>query len=366
MMARLLICAAFAVTLAAQNTETFDDLAARADAARDAGKLDQAVTLYQQALHLKPDWKQGWWVVGSILYDRSRYKEGEEAFLPLTLLDPNKSAGWAIAGLCEFEINHYQDALTNLRKAEQLGLPTSLYDVVQYHVDLILIRTGQFDQAIEAIRLVAARREENPKLVEAMGIAGLRRPALPGDIPAADHDLAAALGRAMCDGAANNVKAAIGEFDALIAAHPNVPQLHYLYGMVLLHSDTDRAIAEFKQELTVSPRSTQALISIAAQYAERNDYQAALPYAQQALNNEPKYFAVHAMLGKVLVEGGLDVPRGIKELEKAAEMAPANPQTRLALASAYSKVGRKTDAATQRAEFLRLRNQADANAAVRQ
>lgn len=364
MMVRLLICVAFAVTLAAQSTETFDDLAKSADAARDTGRLDRAAVLYQQALQLKPDWRQGWWVLGSVLYDAGRYKDGEEAFLPLTVLDPDKSAGWAMAGLCEFEIKHYQDALTNLHKAQKLGLPPSLYDVVQYHADLILIRTGQFDLAIEAISLVAARREENPKLVEAMGIAGLRRPALPGDIPAADHDLVMALGRAMCDGAANNGKAAVGEFDALITVHPNVPQLHYLYGMVLLQSDTDKAIGQFKQELSVSPRSTQALISIAAQYSERGDYQAALPYVQRATNIEPKYFAVHTMLGKVLVEGTIDVPRGIKELEKAAEMAPANPQTRLALASAYSKVGRKTDAATQRAEFLRLRNQADTNAAV--
>jgi Tfp pilus assembly protein PilF len=49
-------------------------------------------------------------------------------------------------------------------------------------------------------------------------------------------------------------------------------------------------------------------------------------------------------------------------LEKAVAMAPANPQSRLALAAAYAKVGRKDDAAKQRREFLRLRTQIDADA----
>jgi tetratricopeptide (TPR) repeat protein len=360
MMVRLVISALFAALLAAQSKPDFDELVKNADAARNAGKFDQAVPLYQQALHLKPDWKQGWWVLGSILYDAKRYKEGEEAFLPLTVLDPDKSPGWAMAGLCEFEIKHYQDALTNFQKAEVLGLPPSLFEVTQYHVDLILIRTGQFDRAIEAISLVAARKEENPKLVEAMGIAGLARAALPQDIPAADHDLVMSLGKAMCDGAANNGKLAIDEFETLITRYPNIARLHYLYGLVLLESDADKALSEFKQELVITPKDVRSLISIAAEYVKRNEYQTALPYAEKAVTYEPKYFAAHAMLGKVLVESKLDLPRGTKELETAVRLSPGNPQSRLALASAYSKAGRKTEAATQRAEFLRLRTQNDA------
>jgi tetratricopeptide (TPR) repeat protein len=359
MMVRLLISALFAALLGAQNTPDFDQLVKNADAARDTAKFDEAVSLYQKALRLKPDWKQGWWVLGSILYDQKRYKEGEEAFLPLTVLDPDKSPGWAMAGLCEFEIKHYQDALTNLQKAEELGLPASLFEVTQYHHDLILIRTGQFDRAIGAISLVAARKEENPSLVEAMGIAGLARATLPQDIPAADHDLVMSLGKAMCDGAANNSKLAIAEFETLIARYPNVPRLHYLYGLVLLESDTDKALSEFKRELTLTPKDARSLISMAVEYTKRNEYQTALPYAEKAVVDEPKYFAAHATLGKVLVESQLDLPRGIKELETAVKLSPGNPQCRLALASAYSKAGRKTEAATQRAEFLRLRAQND-------
>jgi len=356
-LAALLICAG----LAAQTPSSFDALVQRADAARDAHQVDQAVTLYQQALHLKPDWRQGWWVLGSILYDANRYTEGEQAFLPLTTLDADKSAGWAMAGLCEFEIKHYQDALTNLQKAQQLGLPQSLYDVAEYHIELILIRSGQFDRAIERISRVASQKAENPKQAEAMGIAALRKAILPADLPAADHDLAMALGRAMCDAAASRSKEADGEFEAILAAHPSLPELHYLYGQVLLESDPDKALAAFQRELVLSPRHAQTLISMAAEYVKRNEFQTALGYARRAAEAQPRYFAAHAMLGKVLVEGGLDLPQGIKELETAVDLAPANPQSRLALASAYLKAGRKADAAKERAEFLRLRTEIDAS-----
>jgi tetratricopeptide (TPR) repeat protein len=347
----------------AQNAPEFSALAKRADAARDAGKVDEAVGLYHKALRIKPDWRQGWWSLGSLLYDANRYREGEAAFVPLTKLDPDKSPGWAMAGLCEFEIEHYRDALRNLERADKLGLPATLYDVNQYHIILILIRAGQFDAAIEAIAHTASRGAENPKLVQAMGMAALRRAILPAQIAAGDQDLIMALGQAMCDAAASHGKEATAEFESIMANYPSTPQLHYLYGMVLLQSDSDKALAEFDKELAISPNHTQSLISIAAEHMKRAEYAAALLYAEKAVVSDSSYFATHAMLGKVLVEGNLDVVRGANELEAAVKLAPGNPQSRLALAAAYAKMGRKDEAAKQRKEFLRLRTQMDASAA---
>jgi tetratricopeptide (TPR) repeat protein len=359
----LAACIALAATTVAQTASNFNVLEKKADAARDAGQINEAVDLYQKALRLKPDWRQGWWVLGSLLYDANRFQEGEQAFLPLTKLDPNKSPGWAMAGLCEFEIKHYRDALQNLERADKLGLPPALYDVNQYHIILILIRGGQFDSAIEAISRYASRGKDNPKLIEAMGVAALRRPVLPTDIAPADHDLVVALGRAMCDAAASRGKEATAEFDVILASYPNALEVHYLAGMVLLQSDPDKALAAFNAELALSPKHSQSLISIAAEYVRRGDYKTARTYAERAVASNPDYFAAHAMLGKAMVEGDLDLTRGINELETAVKMAPANPQSRLALAAAYAKVGRKEDAAKQRKEFLRLRAEVDASEA---
>jgi predicted Zn-dependent protease len=68
----------------------------------------------------------------------------------------------------------------------------------------------------------------------------------------------------------------------------------------------------------------------------------------------PGNFTARASLGRVLTETN-DLPRAIQELETAIRLAPDSPQLRLWLAQAYSKAGRKTDAARERAEFARLK-----------
>ena len=99
---------------------------------------------------------------------------------------------------------------------------------------------------------------------------------------------------------------------------------------------------------------------------EGNAAETKCPYAEKAVISSPRSFAAHTMLGRVLVEGDLDVPRGTHEIETAVELAPASLQARFALASAYAKAGRKEDAAKARAEFLRLKGQSQAAAPVQQ
>src|SRR4051794_5496334 len=58
---------------------TFEDLAAQATAARAANHLPEAVKLYRQALEANSTWDEGWWYVGTILYDADDYKGCREA-----------------------------------------------------------------------------------------------------------------------------------------------------------------------------------------------------------------------------------------------------------------------------------------------
>ena len=94
----------------AQLTAEFNDLAKRAAEARDAGRLDDAIALYGQALQLRPSWREGWWYASTILYDRDRYTEARDAFRTLLSMLPQKgpdsgliAPSMAMLGLCEFE-----------------------------------------------------------------------------------------------------------------------------------------------------------------------------------------------------------------------------------------------------------------------
>src|SRR5437764_14614195 len=66
----------------------FDEIAKRADQARDANDLEKALTLYHKALAMRTGWAEGWWSLGTILYDRDKYLEAARAFERVVALDP--------------------------------------------------------------------------------------------------------------------------------------------------------------------------------------------------------------------------------------------------------------------------------------
>jgi tetratricopeptide (TPR) repeat protein len=342
------------------DSTAFTALAAKAQAAREAGNPDEALRLYQEALRLKPAWAEGWWFTGTLYYESDQYEQGRDAFRHVLSNEPKMATAWGMLGLCEFQTKQYHEALAHLQRADSLGLAghEEIRDIVNYHRALLFTREGDFDQAMGLVALAVVRGKDNSLLVEAMGIAALHKPVLPSELPPIEREMVMDVGRALCDGSARRIADATAEFDLILKKYPDVPQLHYLAGLVLLTADPDRALAEFKAELTVSPRHAEALYSIAREYDKRSEFAAGLPYAKRVVEVNPNFAPGHALLGKVLVDSGTDVPLGISEIETSVKMSPANPQSHYVLAMAYAKAGRPADAARERAEFIRLRKDA--------
>jgi tetratricopeptide (TPR) repeat protein len=263
-------------------------------------------------------------------------------------------------GLCEFRTKQYEEALAHLQRADSLGLGghEEVRDIVNYHRALLFTREGEFDQAMGLVALAVVRGKDSALLVEAMGIAALRKPVLPSELPPTEREIVMDVGRALCDGSARRIADATAEFDLILKKYPDTPQLHYLDGLVLLTADPDRALEQFKAELAISPRHAEALYSIAREYDKRSDFAAALPFAKRAVDVNPNFAPAYALWGKTLVDSGTDVPLGIGEIETSIKMSPANPQNHYLLAMAYAKAGRTADAARERAEFIKLRNDA--------
>jgi Flp pilus assembly protein TadD len=78
-----------------------------------------------------------------------------------------------------------------------------------------------------------------------------------------------------------------------------------------------------------------------------------LDYAGRAVKASPEDFSTHIALGRALLAKE-NPTRAATELEVAVKLAPASPEARFSLASAYSRLGRKEDAARELAEFKRL------------
>src|SRR5207245_2178302 len=85
--------------------------------ARKQERWADAERLYQEAVNLRPEWKEGWWYLGTMFYDQDRYEDARAALRRFTVLDPKLAAGWAFLGLCEYETTEYDEALPHLQEA---------------------------------------------------------------------------------------------------------------------------------------------------------------------------------------------------------------------------------------------------------
>src|SRR5262245_43640900 len=53
----------------------FDKVASRAEAARQEDRTGEAIDLYRKGLSLRPRWAEGWWYLGTLLYERDAFDE---------------------------------------------------------------------------------------------------------------------------------------------------------------------------------------------------------------------------------------------------------------------------------------------------
>jgi tetratricopeptide (TPR) repeat protein len=338
-----------------QAQKEFADLAQRAAEARDKDQLDEALNLYIEALHLKQDWAEGWWYLGTILYDRDRYAEARDALENLVRLQPRNASASALLGLCQYQTREYDRSLVNLQKARILGLGSNqeLITVTRYHAAILMTRFEQFEVAFEILREFTRDQNEDQKIIEAFGINALRMPFLPIEVPPDKREPVLLAGRAAYDWSARRPEDARKGFQSLIARYPQTPNVHYIYGAFLLTDNPDAALDEFRKELEISPAHVPAMLQIAFEYIKRGDYAAARPFAENSVKLKPDLFPARNAYGRVLLETG-DVTGAIRELEAGVKLAEDSPEMHFVLARAYAKAGRKEDAARQREAFTRL------------
>lgn len=335
---------------------SFDQLVARATAARASGDLEGAIDLLRQALRLKPDWIEGHWTLGSVLYDLDRHREARDAFRRVTTLEPKAGPAFAMKGLCEFQLAHYEVALADLQRARALGVGQNaeLFKVVSYHVAILMNRIEQFEVAYEALKPFAARGIESATIIEALGCSILRLPFLPSEVPPEKREMVRMAGRAVSMMAQGRRSAAArSAFEELALRFPEEPNVHYALGYYLTAEDPQRAVQEMERELRRSPTHHAAMIEIAFVLLTMGRFDEAVAYAERAVDLVPNLFAARNALGRALLEQG-NVDRAIEQLETGARLAPDSPDMHFALSRAYRRAGRKEDAARALARFEEL------------
>ena len=349
----LLLTAFLIASLAAQNTETFGDVSGRAAAAREADDVPRAIQLYRQSVGLNPKWEEGWWYLGSMLYDSDRYAEGREALAHVVELDAKAGAAWALMGLCEFETGDYGQSLVHIERGLASGSPApQMEEVLRYHEALLLTRTGRFSEALQKYTWFAKKGARNPELLVGIGLAVLQTRKFPNDVRAEQERYAMAGSAAYLNmmGDSRNAEMA---YRKLLEQYPAAPYAHYAYGCFLLGANPEAGIRELRRELQITPDAAVAYAMLAFALLEQGDSTAALQDAKVAAKEEPESELAQYVLGRSLAEGG-DLKGGIEHLEAAKRLDAADLQPHISLATAYSRAGRPVDARRERRRAVEM------------
>lgn len=358
----------------AQPSESFNNLAQSAQQALEANRIPDAIHLYEKATEIRPDWSEGWWHLGTLLFDAGSFREAHDAFLRfITTERKQPGPGFAMLGLSEFQLRNYSQALAALERARILGLgnnPDFVHSVL-YHDGILQTLLGQPEVALQRLTLVAnqiaAAHPNAPKdavlgdseLLDAFGLAALRIPKLPSESSAAQDSVVRLAGHAQALVALQDRVTADEEFKKLVATYPSEHGVYYMYGVFLLKEDPPRATAEFLREIQVSPSHYAARIQLALEFLRTGEYEQGLKYAREAVTLAPKNFVAHVACGRLWLALN-KTDRALQELHTAVRLAPGSPDAHFALSRALAQAGRNREAEHERAEFERLKKLSEA------
>jgi tetratricopeptide (TPR) repeat protein len=348
----LTACAGFA---AAQQAQSFDDLAAQAAAARDRQELPTAIGLYGKAVEARPEWTEGWWYLTLLQYSANQYPGAIDAANHMLQLEPHAVPAMALRGLSEFEVADYKSSLRDLEMAVQHGAANDPHNeqIVRYHLALDMARAGRFQDALEQYRVLAGKQISTSEILTGIGLAGMRSTSFPTEIRQEDRDLYTGAGSAGFAFLAGESNQADMLFQQMFVRYPKIPNLHLFYGLLLYSHDPELAADQFYDEVAVAPDNESARALLAFSLVISGKYKEALPEAQKAYAAAHDMLMAQLALGRSLGETG-DVEHGTEILKKVLEQDPDNLEAHMGLAALYARAGKREDAYRERMVCLKL------------
>jgi predicted Zn-dependent protease len=225
--------------------------------------------------------------------------------------------------------------------------------VTRYHAAVLLTYFGQFEAAQNALRRFCQDNNRSMPILELLGLNALRMSLFPSDVPPEKRELVIMAGRASYESYRFEFDHADWHFRQLVARYPEVPNVHYAYGIFLMRDRPELGLEEFLRELEISPNHVAALSQVSFECLNRGEPERGLLYAQRAVELDPESYAARNALGRILLETG-DTKGAIDHLLEGIRLNSESPEMHFALAQAYTRAGRREDALRERKIFQKL------------
>jgi tetratricopeptide (TPR) repeat protein len=196
-------------------------------------------------------------------------------------------------------------------------------------------------------------------LEEAMGLAWMQMKSVPEDYPPEKREMVWLAGSAAAWMSASKMDQAKEFLDRLASRYGDQPNVHFLRGFAFESvKDTEAAIAEYSQEVKISPLAATPAIQLALLYSDAGRQDEALEIARRAVALDPGNARSHFALGRVLL-ALQRWPESAAELEKSRELAPNAAKVHFQLSRVYRKLGRNEQAEDEEAAFEALNKKSE-------
>ena len=258
----------------------------------EAGKVQEAIQQYEQAIRLKPDFASAYNNLGSSLQQAGKLAEAISYYKRALQIEPNNAR------------LHYNLAIA----LEKVGdVPGAI---------------GQYEQAI---RINPDDVDAHNNLGNAHFRAGRRQDAIQQyeqalrinpDSALAHYNLAVALEQA------GNAPGAIGQYEQSLWIDPSDAQVHFNLGAALEHLGRHQeAIDHFEQALRINPKDADARNNLGFVLMQVGKVQEAIGQYEEALRINPSDARAHFNLG-VILEGLGRHQEAIGHYEQALQVNP--------------------------------------------
>ncbi len=314
-----------------------------------AGRLEQANSAYQQALHENPDHPEAQHLLGMLAHQVGNHALARDLILLALHTRPDSAIYHCNLGTVLESLQQLDEAIACFRKAISLN---RFNPVFHYNLAHALQTQGNPDAAIQsyhdALTLAPNHIESLSNLGHLLQAQGKLDEAIicfkkavtvsPG-FAEMHFNLGTALNRQ------GRLEEAIASYRHAIECYPDYAQAHCNLGAAYMASgNCPDAIASFQQAIAISPDMCDAHYNLGNAMQEQHKLTDAIASYQRALELQPNFVAAHCNLGNALrAMGRLDEAQAC--YRKALSIKPdyANAYSNLLFLQAYHGISTSRD-----------------------
>jgi tetratricopeptide (TPR) repeat protein len=312
------------------------------------GNVDEAITQYQKALQIEPDYAEAHDNLGTLFVRMGRVEEGIAQFQKALRIQPDYAGAHDNLGAALLQTGKVDEAIAQFQKALQT-MPESAG--AYCNLGAALLQKGKVEEAISqfqmALQIDPDHAEAHNNLGNALArlgkadeaIAHLQKALQFQPDYAEAHDN---LGSALLQKGREDQ--AITEYQMALQIKPDYADAHNNLGTALLRKGgVDEAITEYQMALQIKPGSADAHNNLGTALLRKGRVEEAITEYQKALQTKPDLAEAHDNLGKALLQKG-KVDDAIAHFQRSLQINPDDAEAHYDLGNALVLTGRVDDA----------------------